>query len=140
MRKPKQPPIKLRGEQNPYDETLQELREAIREAHGLLRDIKDVRREVADMISKSRQEWEDEAQKFVSKELDELGQSLQEFITAQREEIGKGFDKLYAQLNRSPEWADGKTIAELIGESIKKVEREGLIYANMIAKKSKQST
>ena len=120
---------KAKTDQEKAENTLAEMREAIREMHGLLKDVTQTKRDVADMIRKSRQEWEEEAQKFVSKELEELGLSLKKFIEDQREEIGKGFDKLYDELNASPEWAGDKTISQLIRESIKKVEREASVFA-----------
>lgn len=129
---------KAKTDQEKAEKTLAEMREAIREMHGLLKDVTQTKREVADMIRKSRQEWEEEAQKFISKELDELGMDLKEFITKQREEVGKGFDRLYEELNGSPEWAGGKTVSQLIRESMRKVEREASIFAKAIAEKEQQ--
>jgi hypothetical protein len=115
---------KPRTEQEKLERTLAEVREAIQEMHGVLRDVRQVKRDVSDMIKKSRLDWEKESMEFVNKELEELGQDLRKHVLAQREEITKSFDRLYEELNGAPDWAEGKTVARLLRESINKVERE----------------
>ena len=122
---------KPKTELEKLESTLTEVREAIQEMHGLLRDVRQTKRDVQDMIRKSRLDWDKEAMDYVHKELDELGLDLRKHIESQRDEIKKSFDKLSEAMNRGPDWAKGKTIGQIIREAADRVEREAMVLKKL---------
>jgi len=86
---------KLEQTINNFERLLEEMREETREAHGVLRDLRIVKREIERLLTTDVKKLvDDETGKIVKEELDKLGPTLREQTNAIYARVTREIDKL----------------------------------------------
>lgn len=91
--------VKPKTDEQKTAQATQELRELIREAHGVLKDFRQERQSLEQLVAHTRDGWVKQAQEFVDKEVQELFDSLNQLETRLAKEITDGYKKLWTELN-----------------------------------------
>ncbi len=83
-------------DRTPAEQAAEDLRELVREAHGLLKDLRAERRAIVDLLDGIPAKVDDRIQEHLKAGLEELGKATKQAMTVSIEKVSREFDRLEA--------------------------------------------